>query len=376
MTAEEDAWAVPEPNAGPGAAGKALVSEGEDASERTDTSADAAPQAAAFSGGAHFPAAFPRVREPDRTGWLVAALLLLVAGVVEAAILFAHTKGAEIRVPLNDSPAVDVDEGSRALVLITCGVLLLLRRTREVASGLVLGVAAIWVARYFYTLRPSYLTRGVDTLGAVLLVAAFVLLVAGAISVLTLTFVRRARAGARERSQSSPRRQRRPDRIAAVLLGFGGAALCAVSGPLAWEKFSIELTDMAITRTESCCSWSQVDGWNKTAVVTGGVMVIVLAMFAATIRAKMFAAGMLLGAALLPAIDVLRLVVIGLTPVQSFYGIRGSQHLAAMNRLAVSGDVGFWVGVAGVVLIAAAAVCRLLLGWRQDRFSIQAGYGG
>jgi hypothetical protein len=85
---------------------------------------------------------------------------------------------------------------------------------------------------------------------------------------------------------------------------------------------------------------------------------------------------MLLGAALLPAIDVLRLVVIGLTPVQSFYGIRGSQHLAAMNRLAVSGDVGFWVGVAGVVLIAAAAVCRLLLGWRQDRFSIQAGYGG
>lgn len=365
MSREEDAWAVPEPDAGQRVA--AAASAGAGAGADTDPLADAVPQATLFGGDPQFPITAPRVREPDRIAWLVAALLVLAAGIVEAAFLFAHTSGTEVRLPLNDSIDLDIDEGSRALMLITIGVLLLLRRTREAASGLALGLAAIWVARYFYMLRPSTLSQGIDTLGVGLFIAAFVLMAAGAVSVLTLTFVRRARATDRQRSR---RRQRRPDRIAAVLLGFGGAFLCAIGALLAWVKASIGTTATGVTRTVSCCSWSEDDTWIKTAVVIGGVVIVVLAVFAATIRSKAFAAGVLFGVALLPIVEVLRVIVYGIFPAQSFYGIYASRAIMDITHVSISGDAGFWVGLTGVVLIAAAAVCRLVLGQREDRFQV------
>ena len=356
MSTEEHAWPIQEPGANQRVSAESVDSAG------VGTGV-AVPFPAAFNGDAQLPAAARRVREPDRIAWLVAAGLCLVAGVVEAAFLFAHTVGP-LRLPLNNSVGIGVDEGSRVLALIICGVLLFFRRTREVASGLVLGIAAIWAARYFYTLRPARLSRGIDALGVSLFLAAFGLMVAGAIMVLTLVIRQRSRV------TGSTRRQGRPDRVAAVVLGELGAMFWITGTLLTWEKIGVGTVSQGIERTESCCRWSQVDGWNQSSIVIGGVVFLILAVFAATIRAKALAAGLLFGIVVLPLADVLRVVITTVAPMPSFYGIRYSPEIMSFAKVTVSADVGLRIGLVGIALIAAAAVSRLLLGQRKDRYQV------
>ncbi|HEU5425571.1 MAG TPA: hypothetical protein VFU74_01795 [Actinocrinis sp.] len=305
--------------------------------------------------------AIGKQREPDHLAWLIAGALFLCVGAAQLAMLFVRTSIGSTSQMLYDSLAFDVVQGLRSALFLGCGMLLINRRTREAACGIALSAALIADIRYFWKLRPSTVTREYGAIGAWLSGAVFVLQSAGAVAVLVLLIRRRTARGAR---------QRRTDRIVALLLGFTGAVLWATSNPLAWYRIRFGSASGYAGRTDACCSWTQVDSWDRVAIVLGGLSMIVLAFVAATVRAKARAAGLLFGMALVPLGDVAWSITSSIAPMPSFYGFHYRQYLSPSVTVTDTPMPGFWIALIGVVLIAAAGACRLLLGSREERYLV------
>jgi hypothetical protein len=197
----DDVWAVKQASAGPG-----------------NRRQEALPDAAA-----------PRPDSPNRAAWRVAAGLFILASAALAAVQFTQVTGfGPRREPYYDYLGRDAYEAVRGLALLVCGALLMVRRTRVPACGLALGITGVWLARYFFVLRPSSL-KAFDGLGATLTVGAFAGAVAGALVVLVL-LVRTERPG------TGPRRAG-TGRIVAAAAGLSGAVLLPISYLLPWERF-------------------------------------------------------------------------------------------------------------------------------------------
>lgn len=299
--------------------------------------------------------------ERGRVVWVFAAGFFFAAAVAQTATLFVRTLVGSSSQMLYDSLGLDIAQFVRAALSLACGVLLINRRTRDAACGLALSLTLIDDSRYFWKLRPSTLTTEYDALGIWLSWGVFALQSLGAVAVVVLLVRRQARRGAR---------QRRADRIVAVLLGFSGAVLWAISNPLASNRVTVGSVSGGSGRPRQCCSWTQVDSWNHVAIVLSAVTMIALALVAATVRAKARAAGFLFGLALAPLGDVAWSITSSIAPMPSLYGFHYRQYISASVTVADTPAAGFWIGLAGIVLIAAAGAFRLLLGPREDRYLV------
>jgi len=300
-------------------------------------------------------------RENNRVAWLTAAVLFIAAGLAELAALLARTQLGPTTQPLYESAGTIVGQGIKAAVLVGCGALLRNRKTRDAACGLALGLVLIVDTNYFWKLRPSRLSREYDALGIWLSLAVLVLQTAGALVVLVLVVRQRAhRRG----------RQRRVDRVVAVLLGFIGAVLWVASNVLASYRLGVGTIFGGVQHSETCCSWAQNDGWNHLAVVLGGIAMIALALVAATVRAKARAAGFLFGMALVAFADVAVSVVSSLAPEPTFLGFHHRQLVGPSVIVTFTPTAGFWVELFAMLLLGAAGAFRLLLGPRMDRYRV------
>lgn len=300
-------------------------------------------------------------RESNQAAWLVAAALFIAAGLAEIATLFAHTQLGPRTQPLYESIGPIVGQGIKAAVLVGCGALLRNRKTRDAACGLALSIVLIVDTNFFWKLRPSRLSREYDALGIWLSLAVFVLQTTGALVVLILVI----------RQQAHRRgRQRRADRVAAVLLGFTGAVLWVASNALTSYRLGVGTVFNGVQHSETCCSWAQNDGWNHVAVILGGIAMIALALVAATVRAKTRAAGFLFGMALVPFGDVVVSVVSSLAPEPTFLGFHYRQLVGPSVIVTFTPTAGFWVELLAMLLLGAAGAFRLLLGPRTDRYRV------
>ncbi|HEU5353091.1 MAG TPA: hypothetical protein VFU65_01440 [Actinocrinis sp.] len=302
--------------------------------------------------------------------WLVAGVLFLLGGLAEAAALFARTLGGSTNQHVYESLGLLVGQCVKAVILLACGVLIMNRRTRDTACGLALGVVLIVDTNSFWRLRPSRLSSEYDALGISVSLANFALQAAGAIVVLVLVIRQRTRRTGHTRRTRRGAPQRRADRVAAVLLGFGGAVLLTISNLLTSYRLTLGTIFGGPQRSQECCSWAQNDGWNHVAVVLGGTAMIALALLAATVRAKARAAGLLFGMALVSIPDVALTFASSVAPKQTFLGFHYRQFVGSDITLSFTPTAGFWIELVGMLLIAGAGICRLLLGPREDRYLV------
>jgi len=281
--------------------------------------------------------------------------------VAQIGYLFSRSETFAVGQSNYDILAIDGHYGLRAVLLAGSGVLLLLRRTRDLAAGLVLSVSLLAVAFDFGLLRPAVLHRQDDLATWTTVGALGVLAVAG---VLVLVAVAR-----QNRPAEARRRQDRKDRVAAVTLGFFGAAILFLGVCL--DSVQVRLASAADAPAFQCCGWSHVDGWQQIGMALGGTAIVVLAVFAATLRWKALAAGLLVGVTWLPLAKAVEYVLIIVAPEKSFIGYNNSLSSLASIRLSAAPMGGFWLLLVGVLLLVAAAVSRLRLGRRENPYSAQ-----
>ncbi len=304
-----------------------------------------------------------RPQDPDYAAWLIAGVLFLLAGVLQAAVLFVDTRSLSGSEPVYDSIAFDLEFGMGAAALLACGTLLLVRRARELAGALATGLGLAVLTGYFWQLRPSKLKSLLGGHGSWLLVGTYTMLALGTVTVLTVVLRRRERV-----VESRTKAERRADRVVAVVLGFGGAVFGCIAGALAWYRFGVgPASGGGIQSTFECCSWSQADGWMQSAVLANGATIVVLALFAATARSRFRAAGLLLGVVMAGLPDFAIAVAVQVAPLPTFYGIHFRQQFP--DTIAVgTATPGFWLGLIGLLLLSAAAVTRLALGSRTAAY--------
>jgi hypothetical protein len=306
-----------------------------------------------------------RPRDTGFLAWVIAGILFLAAGVLQAATLFTDSRQVTGVVgPGYETVAFDVVFGIRTVVMLACGVLLLVSRVREFAGGLAVGFGLELLAGYFWQLRPSTVTSLFVGHGWWLLVGAYSALAMGTVIALVVLLRRRERV--REQRTGA---ERRVDRVAAVSLGFAGAVFWWIAAALTWYRLSVTLSSGGSPLSRECCSWSDDDGWKQVGILAGGATIVVLALFAATARSKLRAVGLLLGAVAAGLQDLAVVIAIQVAPMPTMYGIHYRRVLPAdSGSIAGTGTPGFWLALIGLLLLSGAAVTRLALGSRKAAY--------
>ena len=303
--------------------------------------------------------------DPDYLAWLTVGVFFLIAGVLHAAVLFtrAHMVAGSVG-PAYETIAIDAVFGARIVVMLGCGALLLVPRARALAGGLAVGFGLTLLSGYFWQLRPSNLRSQLYGLGSWLLVGAFALVTAATIIVLVVLLRRRERV-----SDARTAAERRADRVAAVALGFAGAALWWIATTLTWYRIGLSGSGgSGILTTDECCSWSQDDGWKQVGILVGGATILVLALFAATVNSKLRAAGLLLGVVAASLQDVVLSAITQIAPMPTLYGIHYRQLIPGDINIVSTATAGFWLSLVAVLLLSVAAVSRLALGPRKAAY--------
>jgi len=383
----DDAWSLPDSSAVPAGSAESVGSAGsvapvEPAADpavpgipgvgvATVTAAsgavlDAAPAAALGAGvgiaGGLGAIERPRTAQPDRVLWLIAAGLFLVAGAAEIAYLFGQS---EVFFPGQhnyDVLAVVTARGLYAVILIADAVLLLLPRTRQVAAGLAMSVSLLSIAYDFGVFRPIVFKLE-DHVAVWARVGGLVFVAVGG-PVALVAVIRRPRASV----AAVRRRQSRVDRVAAMTLGFFGAAIVVLGSCL--DSFRAQLSVGTDQESFQCCGWSHSSGWAQAQLAVGGFALLLLAVLAATLSSKILAAGVLIGAALQSLPTLAQVVILIVAPVKSFYGFAAPQGEIA-SGISIGPAAGFWLDLFGMLLLVAAAVARLRLGQRRNPYSAQ-----
>jgi hypothetical protein len=368
----DDAWSVPDSGAAPpapaAAAGPAAdPSAPEAAPALVPTLAPATASAMAPGPESGIGTGLGAIRrqqapEPNRALWPTVAGLFLAAGVTQVVYLFAHSETFVPGQANYELLSIDAFYGLRAVLVFACGALLLTERTRELAGGLALSVSVLSLAFYFASLRPSVINGTADRLARYMGAGATVLLI-GAGIVALVAVLRERRRGVVHRRQS------RTNRVIAVVAGFLGAVFLLVGECIA--SYRVELRTQLGEQTVQCCGLSRVSGWSAAELLVGTGVTLVLAVFAATLRSRKFAAGLLFGTTVLPLSNVAQVAALSAAPVQSIYGF--NHRFSGFASIGVTSTplAGFWLALLGLLLLAAAAVARLLLGARKNPYSAQ-----
>lgn len=322
------------------------------------------PNPAAAVGYSAYPVMPARPPEPYPWAWLTAGILLLIAGVLQAAVLLANSNNGVFVESGYYSLGLDVIYGVRAATMVACGALIFVRRTREFGGGLTVGFALVFVTNHMWQLDPTWLKFEANRFGTWLAYGVFALVFASAVIVLIVLLPRRRdRVGERR-----TRAERRLDRIVAVALGFTGALLWTIATLLGWLRLGEGTPTGGVDQVSECCSWAQDNGLKQVGILVGGAMAIVLALFAATLRSKIRAVGLLLGVVAAGLSDVLSQVASQIAPMQTVYGFHYRQIVPAGLRIVVTGAGGFWLALAAMLILCGAAVSRLMLGPRKAAY--------
>src|SRR5258708_3701522 len=321
-----------------------------------------------------------KAQDAQRTLWLIVAGLFLVAGAAEFALLFVRSSNTLAGGLGYEYLAVDAYYGLRAVVLLACGTLLLVRRTRELASAMAVGIALIWLTQYFYALRPATIARASHFADEWFYLASFALAVIGGVLALAAVSRRGARTAAdadpggdpgtvtRTGTHTGPG-QSMADRSVAVLVALAGAGLWILAQALAWQQFVLHTAQAGTINGARCCTWSQLGGWEHGSIIAGGLTALVLAAFGAMLRSKTRAAGLLLGLLLIPLSEVAENVVCVIAPMPALYSVNYRRLVGDSISLDYHVLAGFWLGTAGLVLFAVAALLRILLARRGDPYA-------
>jgi hypothetical protein len=357
----DDAWALPEgsgtPAVGPAAAGSGTESASVDAGGAAGGAGGPGGGADALAGLA----APPRPGEADRVLWLVTAGLLLIAGVVQLAFLVTRSVALAPNLPNYDFLALDAFYGLRALVLLGCGVLLLGRRSRELAAGMALGIAGISLARYFVTVvHPSDMTRRNFVGGYWIGVASYVLSLLAGLVTLIAVLRRPAPAAPAAPALRTTRRQSRSDRLVAVTAGFAGAVLWFIGECLDAYEVDVRSVSTGVGQAQRCCALSgRLTTWERGELVASGIALVALAVFAATLRSKSLGAGVVIGAVLIPLSDVVQALVIAAAPLPAVYSVHYQRFIGTLLTVDAKVVEGFWLTLVGLLVLTGAAAFRL-----------------
>jgi hypothetical protein len=370
----DDAWSIPDTSATPAASAMSAVPAADpvvpgavpDAASAAVPAVAAVPRTVADAGvgiaGGLGVIQRQRIAEPNRALWLIVAALFLVAGLTQIVYLLAHSETFLPGQPNYELLAIDAYYGLRAVLMFACGALLLNRRTRELAAGLALSVSALSLAFYFGTLRPSVITGTGDRLAIYMGVGATVIITVAGI----VAFV----AVVRERREGRVYgRQSRVDRVVAVAAAFFGAMILFAGE--CTDTYRVALQTTLGDESVQCCGWSKMSSWRAAELLVGAAVTLVLAVFAATLRSKKFAAGLLFGTTVLPLSPVAQVVALSAAPLQSLYGFHYTSSPLIPKWVTGSPVAGFWLQLFGVLLLVSAAVARLLLGRRRNPYSAQ-----
>ncbi|HEV2635452.1 MAG TPA: hypothetical protein VGX23_09925 [Actinocrinis sp.] len=281
---------------------------------------------------------------------VIAAAFLAVGALALAGFLLPHTGTSRVY----DLWDVDALFGPEAIGLLAAAVLLVPRRTRPMASGLVLGALPLWFAEEIGTFRPSTLfARDVRASGIFLLVAAVFFLVAFGL-LLAAALTERGAGAARRPSRSA-----RKARLLVLLTGIVGLAVFVTGRFMNWQTTAISVPGGQPAHS-SCCSIGEVAGWTKTEYVVGALVLLGLVVAATAVRPRLRGAGLLFGATYFLLGGLAEAVEGMVAPLRSEIGLT---QIVAQEHLTVTvGPVaGFWIAVLGAAFIAGTAVLRLTL---------------
>lgn len=276
---------------------------------------------------------------------LFAGWFLLAGGLSGLAAPFAVSGGSWAY----RSVVLDLDFAAADGSLVVIGVLLLMNRARSLTVGMAVGFTAVSAVRNLDVFRTdfSHLLPAVDYFP----LGRFLATVLGGIC---LTGITRTTRGAR---RAVPHDQVRGARIAAMVVGAVGGVCWFVGDCLAWNTTTVTppggINGEGLPQTTTCCTFSEVDFWSKANILGICAVILALAVAAAAVRSRRRGAGMVLAAAVATLPNVFEAVYLRTSPTNTLPGT---------TWVTVSLLPGFWITVAGIVILAVAGVLRLAAG--------------
>jgi hypothetical protein len=275
-----------------------------------------------------------------------------------------------------DFPGILAENATFFLASLVCVVLLALRRTRSFATGFGIGFCALWFATVFMELRIPHADPLLTTLGQWCIVLSQALALPALICLVSAV-LREKEPPPAQRPAGSLRAQRR----IVLLVGVVAAAAWIIGVELAWVRTNLSLlldpgTDPGSAANTTCCSFSQATGYHKIDLICGAVMLLLLVVGAAVGRSTERGAAILAGLLVQPLTLLLVVAVQVLFPLEYLLGLQNplfGQGLPIDYSAGVTYSplIGYWLALAGFVLLACAMAARAVAGRRgQARYGI------
>jgi len=270
-----------------------------------------------------------RPNDPGK-GMRVTALVLFALAAVADALDFFGPERAWAN-PIDELVTVIFVAGSLLTVFT-----LLPPKTRGFGAGLALGQALVESARYISEVRLSDLHE-YTAIQKASFTGSYILTALGGIAVLVALLQDR---------RSAERGQRMP--IPALALGIPGAVLVFLS--LVQPDSATAYSGQAQSYY-TCCSWSEVDGYEQTSYVLTVVALLALVLFAALTLRVGLAKGLLCGILVFTVAGAVVELLLVFAPTASAFGFGAS---ASLGTVSAKAKPGLWFALAATVVFAVA----------------------
>ena len=291
----------------------------------------------------------------------VAAAILIAGSAAMLGTFFTHNGLQPIAY---DFPAGDAYYGMRALCLLATACLLLNRRTREFGSGAALGIAVIWLALHFSSLGPVVNFPKQDRWNELLYLASYAAALISAILV-TVSVLKNRASVVGDSSRAA--------RLTVALTGTIAAVASFIGSTMNWERSSVSIVSSLPglnipPKTSDCCTFAMQSSTEKAQLIASGVAVLALVVIAVVTRSRALGAGLIIGAVFVMLSEVAQTVAQTVAPIQSLRGIQASDAFSNVNLTTVPLP-GYWIAVAGLLLLVLSATLRILHGARRQPYA-------